>query len=58
MTERPNARTNPCRGAGVKITGTPKGGARRRTWICDVCGRNVALNWNGSLRWHKAEVKR
>jgi hypothetical protein len=57
---RPNARTNPCRGAGARVASRNNGGGAswNRKWTCDVCGRTVPLNADGSLRWHKREVKR
>ena len=51
-----STRTNPCRGAGVKIARRRAPGLHQSR--CEECGRVVPLNYDGRLRWHRAEVKR
>lgn len=60
MNTRPNARTNPCPAVGRKVgrRKSPFSLARERLLICPECQRTIAINYDGSLRWHKAEVRR
>jgi hypothetical protein len=56
MRGSPNARTNPCSGTGRQVA--RRGNQQGQQVRCQDCGRTVPLNYDGSLRWHKAEVKR
>jgi endogenous inhibitor of DNA gyrase (YacG/DUF329 family) len=61
MRGSPNSRTDPCPGTGTLVAARkdkrslPFGRGDRQ---CPRCQRWVPINYDGSLRWHKAEVKR
>ena len=51
-----NSRTNPCSGTGRQVA--RRGNQQGQQVRCQQCGRMVAVNYDGTLRWHKAATRK